>query len=126
VLENLPITDDAMRADLTAVHAGPDPSVTITSATSTDYALRVVTPRHTLIASSIPWWPGWHVRADGKNIPPLRINGAFFGFLLRPGLHDIRVWYAPASFRIGVGISLATMLAMAFGVWRSRHQVPER
>ncbi|HXH92776.1 MAG TPA: YfhO family protein [Thermoanaerobaculia bacterium] len=126
VLENLPITDDAMRADLTAAHAGPDASVTITSATSTGYSMHIVAPRHTLIASSIPWWPGWHVRADGKSIAPLRINGAFFGFLLTPGQHDIRVWYAPASFRIGLGISLATMLAMAFAVWRSRRQVPEK
>ena len=75
------------------------------------YEMHVTAPRHTLIASSIPSWPDWHIRADGKNVSPLRINGAFLGFLLPPGEHEVRVWYAPWSFRIGVIVSLITMIA---------------
>src|SRR5205814_902201 len=82
VLENLPIKDETMRADLISPHGGPDASVVITSAAPAGYSMRVVAPRYTLVASSISSWPGWHVRADGKNITPLRINGAFVGFLL--------------------------------------------
>jgi uncharacterized membrane protein YfhO len=114
VLENLPITDEKMRADLISPHRGPDASVVITSASSTAYSMHVISPRHTLVASSIPWWPGWHVRANGKNINPLRINGAFVGFLLPPGNHDVRVWYAPWSFRAGVCLSVITMVALAY------------
>jgi len=113
VLENLPIADEKMRADLIASHGGPDASVVINAATGDAYEMRVTAPRYTLIASSIPSWPGWHIRADGKSIAPLRINGAFLGFLLPPGHHDVRVWYAPWSFRIGVAISLITMIALA-------------
>jgi hypothetical protein len=119
LLENLPITDDAMRADLILPHGGPDASVAITSAKSDAYSMHVIAPRHVLIASSIPWWPGWHVRADGKSIRPLRINGTFVGFLLPPGGHDVRVWYAPWSFRVGVCVSFAAMLALAYVAWRS-------
>nr|MDP9362393.1 YfhO family protein [Acidobacteriota bacterium] len=125
VLENLPIADDAMRADLIAPHGGPDASVAITSALPDAYSMRVVTPRHTLIASSIPWWPGWHVRADGRSVTPLRINGAFVGFLLRPGRHDVRVWYAPWSFRLGVCLSFTAMLALGYVAWRSHLRVHE-
>ena len=100
-----------MRADLIASRGGPDASVVINEATGDAYEMRVMAPRYTLIASSIPSWPGGHVRADGKSIVPLRINGAFLGFLLPPGNHDVRVWYAPWSFRIGVAISLITMIA---------------
>jgi len=118
VLENLPIKDEAMRADLIASHGGPDASVVITSAASSSYSMRVNAPRYTLVASSIPSWPGWHVRADGRNINPLRINGAFIGFLLPPGNHDVRIWYAPWSFRAGVCLSLLTMVALAYFAFR--------
>ena len=45
VLENLPITDEKMRADLIAPHGGPDTSVVITSASSDAYAMRIAAPR---------------------------------------------------------------------------------
>jgi hypothetical protein len=118
VLENLSIADEKMRADLIAPHGGPDASVVITSAAPAAYSMRVDAPRHTLVASSIPWWPGWHVRADGRSVTPLRINGAFVGFLLPAGRHDVQIWYAPWSFRLGVCLSFATMLALAFIAWR--------
>jgi len=118
VLENLPIKDETMRADLIAPHGGPDASVTITSAAPASYAMRVAAPRYTLVASSIPSWPGWHVRANGRNINPLRINGAFVGFLLPPGDYDVRVWYAPWSFRAGLCLSLLTMLLLGVLVFR--------
>jgi hypothetical protein len=120
VLENLPIKDEKMRADLIAPHGGPDASVVITSATGDAYSMRIAAPRHTLIASSIPSWPGWHIRADGKSVAPLRINGTFLGFLVPPGDHDVRVWYAPWSFRIGVAISLLTMIALVYAAIRRR------
>jgi hypothetical protein len=118
VLENLPITNGKMRADLIEAHGGPDASVAITSASSDAYSMHVAAPRYTVVASSIPSWPGWHIRADGKSIPPLRINGTFLGFLLPPGEHDVRVWYAPWSFRAGVAISLLTAIALLYAAWK--------
>jgi hypothetical protein len=118
LLENLPITDEKMRADLIAPHAGPDASVVINSATGDAFAMHVTAPRHTLVASSIPSWPGWHIRSDGRNVTPLRINGAFLGFLLPPGSHDVRVWYAPWSFRIGLAVSLLTVIALSYAATR--------
>ena len=114
VLENLPIADAKMRADLIAVHGGLDASVAITSAASDVYSMHIAAPRYTLVASSIPSWPGWHVRVDGKNIAPLRINGAFLGFLLPPGDHEVRVWYAPWSFRAGVAVSLLMAITLVY------------
>jgi hypothetical protein len=125
VLENLPITNETMRADLIAPHAGPDATVNITSAAPDDYSMRVEAPRHTLVASSIPWWPGWHVRVDGNDVTPQRINGAFVGFLIGPGRHDVRVRYAPWSFRVGVSLSLGAMMALGYLAWRSRRRVHE-
>ena len=120
VLENLPITNETMRADLILPHGTPDASVIITSAAPADYSMHVAAPRHTLVASSIPWWPGWHIRADGRRVAPIRINGAFLGFLLPPGSHTVRVWYAPWSFRAGVCLSLVTMAALAVLTWGHR------
>ncbi|HEV7572402.1 MAG TPA: YfhO family protein [Thermoanaerobaculia bacterium] len=118
LLENLPITDEKMRADLITPHGPPDAAVVIKSATGDAFAMHVTAPRYTLIASSIPSWPGWHIRSDGRNVTPLRINGAFLGFLLPPGSHEVRVCYAPWSFRIGVAVSLLTMIALAYAATR--------
>ena len=123
VLENLSITNDAMRADLIAPHAGPDATVSITSASPVNYSMRVVAPRQTLIASSIPWWPGWRVQVDGKRITPLRINGAFVGFLVGPGTHDVHVRYVPLSFRVGLLLSLGTLIVLGLVAWPGRPEL---
>jgi hypothetical protein len=125
VLENLPITDEKMRADLIAPHDGPDASVAITAATGDAYAIHVTAPRYTLVASSIPSWPGWHIRSESKSVAPLRINGAFLGFLLPPGEHNVRVWYAPWSFRIGIALSLLMMIGLAFASWKPANREPD-
>ena len=52
----------------------------IVEATATDYRLRVDAPRCTLVASSIPWWPGWHVTRNGRELEPQQVNGTFLGF----------------------------------------------
>lgn len=121
VLEDLRIDDAAMRRDLIEPHAGADATVEITHAEASAYAMRVNAPRHTLVASSIPWWPGWQVRVDGRGARPLRINGAFLGFLVRPGPHDVRVFYRPWSFWAGVAVSMITAAVLFV---RRKHAYP--
>jgi hypothetical protein len=89
----------------------------IVEAAPTNYQLRVDAPRWSLVVSSIPWWRGWKVSIDGRTIDPIRVNAVFLGFPVPPGQHDVRVWYAPLSFRAGVGIAVLTMIGLAIW-WR--------
>lgn len=98
----------------------PPAKVHITKAEPSDYTLRVSAPRWSLIASSIPGWRGWKVERNGERIQPFRVNGEFLAFAVPPGESTVRVWYAPASYWVGVWISLATVVGLVIGFSRAR------
>jgi Bacterial membrane protein YfhO len=122
IVKVLPVIDDRMRQDLLAPRpaSSPQASVRITSAQPTDFRVHVSAPRWTLIVSSIPWWPGWHVTRNGREIEPQPVNGPFLGWTVPPGETEIRVWYAPATFYGGAAASLVTVAALAALATRSR------
>ncbi|HET8798962.1 MAG TPA: YfhO family protein, partial [Thermoanaerobaculia bacterium] len=97
-----PRADDAPLAQATIVSADP-----------TGYRLRADAPRWSLVVSSIPWWPGWKIERDGKRIEPIRVHGAFLGFAVPPGTSDVRVWYSPWTWWVGVGLCAAGLLLIA-------------
>ena len=122
IVKNLPVIDDRMRQDLLAPRPAnaPQASVRITSAKPTEFRAHVSAPRWTLIVSSLPWWPGWHVTRNGREIEPQPVNGPFLGWTVPPGETDVRVWYAPATFYGGAAVSLVTIAALAALATRSR------
>ncbi len=96
----------------------PLAEVKILEAAPTHYRLHVKAPRWSLIASSVPWWPGWKVKRNGARVEPLRIHGAFLGFAVPPGELEVEVWYDPWTFRFGAIIALVTIAGLiAYGVW---------
>jgi membrane protein YfhO len=115
LLNALEVENDQMRDDLFRPRPGNAPEAVshILSARNTEYHLSVKAPRYTLIASSIPSWPGWRVYRNGKRIDPITVNGAFMGFAAAPGDNDIRVVYRPWTFLAGVAISAAILLMLA-------------
>ena len=118
-LDKLTLETEQQRGDFFngRPHDAPMATATITAASPTEYRLHVKAPRYTLIASSVPWWPGWKVERSGARIEPIRVHGAFLGFAVPPGEVDVRVWYDPWTFRFGAIASLATIAALiAYGV----------
>jgi hypothetical protein len=119
VVNLLPVTGDVMRQDL--LKPKSDPIVQIVDAGDTAFRLRIRSPRHALIVSSQPWWPGWRVFLNGKSIAPQPVNGAFLGFTIPPGDWDVRVDYFPASFYGGLAAAILTLLLLiAWPFARSR------
>ncbi|MEO6487238.1 MAG: YfhO family protein [Thermoanaerobaculia bacterium] len=128
LLDTLAVENDQMRTDMLAPRAAnaPATALVLTAVTPTDYRMKAVAPRYTMIVSSIPWWPGWKVEANGKRIEPVRVNGGFLGFPVRPGTSHVRVWYSPRSWWAGVGVAAMTaLILMALSVRRriSRFEV---
>jgi uncharacterized membrane protein len=111
VLRRLPVENDQERQDLLAPRPANAPmaKVEIVRASDTDYTLRIDAPRYTLITSSIPFWPGWKATQNGRKLEPLQVDHTFFGFVVRPGVTEVRVWYAPATFWVSVWLSLLTL-----------------
>ncbi|PYQ50336.1 MAG: hypothetical protein DMF59_11085 [Acidobacteria bacterium] len=114
VVKTLPVESDRMRQDLLAPRPvnAPEAKLTITDSSPTDFRMRLHAPRYTLIVSSQPIWPGWHIRRNGRAVDALPVNGAFLGFTVPPGDWDIRVFYFPASFYAGLAASLITIVVL--------------
>jgi hypothetical protein len=114
VVKILPVDSDQMRLDLLAPRplTAPEPVVTMIDANPTDFRLHIRAPRHALIVSSQPWWPGWRVLLNGRRREPQPVNGPFLGFTVPPGDWDVRVDYFPLSFYLGLAASLVAIIAL--------------
>ena len=108
VVNVLPVQSDRMRYDF--LHQpGPNALPTtlkIIDASDTDYTMRVHAPRHTLVVSSVPFWPGWHVDVNGKSVFTRPVNGAFLGYIAPPGDSIVHVYYRPMLFYVSLVVSV--------------------
>lgn len=125
IVKSLPVENDQNRRDLLAPRAKGtrDATLTLTETAGDHFRMHVDAPRYTLIVSSIPWWPGWKVMSGNQRITPIHVNGAFIGFTVPPGQHDLRVWYSPMTFWTGTWISIATLIGLIAGPWFMRRRV---
>ena len=57
-----------------------------------------------LVLSEV-YYPGWHVRLDGKEATLLRANSAFVATFIPAGTETVEFYYDPQSFKTGLGIS---------------------
>lgn len=75
-----------------------------------------------LVLSEV-YYPGWRAYVDGRAQAVLRANYAFRAVYLEPGYHEVHLVFEPLSWRLGLGISLATwvgLAAWALFTWRAR------
>jgi hypothetical protein len=93
------------RANLTVREVGPD---LVVEADARD---------RTLVATSIPDWPGWRARSEDRDLDLTTVNHAFVGFWLPPGRHAVRLSYQPASFALGSAISATVFAGLLLAVF---------
>ncbi|HEX8407745.1 MAG TPA: YfhO family protein [Thermoanaerobaculia bacterium] len=125
LLEDLKLESQQMHDDYFNPRPGGAPLAVakIAEAAPTSYRINVNAPRWSLVASSVPWWPGWKVVRNGKRIDPIRVNGAFLGFAVPPGQSDVRVYYSPWSWWVGVGLAaIAVVGILVFAIYRGRRR----
>jgi uncharacterized membrane protein YfhO len=72
--------------------------------------MRATAAEPSILVLSQMYYPGWKARIDGRDAPVLRVDYAFIGAVLEPGVHDVRFFYSPNSFRIGGFLSGAALL----------------
>jgi len=102
-------------------------------ATILEYAnTRVIVETRTsqsgLLIVTDTYFPGWSAYIDDKPTEILQVDYAFRGVVIPPGRHVVEFSYQPASFRLGLIISIASLSAtivvllrrMAFPLLRSR------
>jgi hypothetical protein len=86
--------------------------------------LRVVTNKPGLVLVRQSALPGWDVEVDRKRITPYPAAGIYFAVPVGAGVHQVTLLYRTPGLRLGLGISLAWMLAMtAVAAWRAWQHV---
>ena len=69
------------------------------------------------------YYPGWQATIDGKSAPILRANYAMRAVLLPPGLHTVMMRFDPLSFRVGMWISLGSLLFFIAFIFHDVRQI---
>lgn len=64
------------------------------------------------------YYPGWHAYVDGKEHPILQANHVFRAVALAGEARQVVFKYEPASFRIGLWLSLLSLAALLVVGWR--------
>jgi hypothetical protein len=59
------------------------------------------------------YYPSWQATVDGLEAPVLRANQLFRAVYVPAGHHQVRFYYRQAGLRIGLGVSLATIVLLA-------------
>jgi uncharacterized membrane protein YfhO len=69
------------------------------------------------------YFPGWQAEVDGKPADIHRVDYLFRGVRVPPGAANVTFSYQPTSYRLGLVISIATLLVIlgtAVIGWRRR------
>ncbi len=79
-------------------------------------------PADGLVLLSQPSFPGWSATVDGMPTPILRADVALTALPVHAGAQRVQMVYDPWSVKIGIGITLVTLLATAgiWGIWQLR------
>jgi len=84
--------------------------------TANRVTIRAVLDRPGYLVLADTWYPGWEAVADGEPVPILRANHAFRAIYLGAGEHTVEMVYRPLSVRVGVVVSLATLVGLVGGL----------
>jgi len=86
-------------------------SARVTEHTFTRAEVEVDAPRRSILVLADAYFPGWRAEVDGRPVEIFPVNHVLRGVIVPEGRHRVRYRYAPASFYVGMAISIATCLA---------------
>jgi hypothetical protein len=77
--------------------------------------LEVTTPTAALLFMSEAYYPGWQAHVDGRREEILRANYTFRAIPVGPGTHRVEMVMEPLSFKIGLAVSVLTIVLLFTG-----------
>jgi len=97
----------------------PNPSAVSGQVEITHYrpdriALTVDTNQPSYLFLSEIFYPGWKALVDGKPVPILRGNYLFRVIELARGTHSVQFYYAPLTIKMGIAISMLTLVLITY------------
>ena len=119
-LETLDPTADTLVEGGANFQQDPRATVKLLQSSETSYHVEVQAGASSLLASAIPWFPGWRAESNGESLPLRIVNHAFMGILVPPGTHEIAVSFHLPYLGLGALASLIGLASVVFGLWRER------
>jgi uncharacterized membrane protein YfhO len=92
---------------------GFESSLNIIKYTSTYVAVRAALNNSGILVLADSYYPGWKAYVNGKEEIIRRANLFFRAVPLPAGNHTVEFRYEPMSFRIGLTVSVATIVALS-------------
>ena len=96
--------------------------VSVTRLGSSDLTAEVNAAGRQLLVLSQIYYPGWQATIDGQPAELLSVNAVLQGVVVPPGSHVVKLVFRPASFRLGLIISVVAGLICLIAfltAWRS-------
>lgn len=87
--------------------------VTVTAFAPEAITLDIDTASNAILSLSMPHYPGWEARLNGKPIPIIRAYAGLTALEIPAGKHSLSLTFAPRSYAIGALASLAAWLGLA-------------
>jgi hypothetical protein len=85
-----------------------------------DHAIiRSVSNGPTFLVLSDVDYPGWQARVDGRPTPVLKTDFILRGVFVPAGRHEVRFDFRPLTFRVGLTLSLLSLLLFFGLAWRA-------
>jgi hypothetical protein len=75
-----------------------------------EMSISVTAPAPAYLVLSEIWYPGWRATVNGADVPVLRANHALRAVALPAGELTVRLWFAPESWRWGLGLIAAGLI----------------
>ena len=85
---------------------------------ATEVVIDVEASAECVLVLTDAFFPGWRALVDGRDAEIFPVYHAFRGLIVRAGKHRVEFYYSPLSFRMGLAISIMTLVAgLAAAVW---------
>jgi hypothetical protein len=85
------------------------------------WTITVTAEKPTLLVAAQTYYPHWQATVDGQPVSLWRANYAFQAVAVPSGRHTVELRYVDRSFRIGMIISIASLVLVLFAIaWPSR------
>ena len=118
-------TDSGTRTPVagTSLQQDPEAARVVTYRHGTEYQIEASLPDDTWLIVSNVDWRGWRAESDRVGeLTVARANYAFLAIHVPEGDHEIRLWFRPRSFDLGLAVSLLGLVGFSvlLGMeWRS-------
>lgn len=89
-------------------------SLQITSYKEDNIIGKISVSKNKVLVITIPYDEGWIIYLDGNKETPLKVDSGLMGIKLKPGQHIIELKYFPVKMKLGIIISIITLLIFVF------------